>query len=501
MTALGILKQRSWYYIAINVGIVLAAAVSTALGSDGDRRSLYVVLLAAICTSPLLKLEQLNGRYTLLSAFMAVYFLYFGMADLLGLFHPPAFASSGLLTAAEVAVLLGGALLLLGYHFAVRSASQAPRPAVESDWSSTAVIVAGLALWAIGTAAVWYWSVHVIVRRSVEIDNDLGALGTTIVMLGRLIQPLGIMMLAYGLALTRRKWLLLLILGIVAFQVVLGFISDSKETAMRGAVLVILVMFLVQGRLPKSWLAGSALFIVLAFPIFQAYRYEVTGLRGVTNAQAASNLGELLKIAYEAKDKVASGFYGADVRGQSFIERASLKGNVTLIVERTGHGVRYQHGGTLQPLLTMFIPRLIWPDKPDVQAGQLMNREFGIAYEQDVYISPSHLGELYWNFGWPGVIVGMFGLGALLGYINGRWDLSRHSSLTSLLIVSITIYSLCLRFEGTIATSYAVWIRSLLAVGLMHLLFSRMGVVAGARQTPLREAPEQGVPIPANLMR
>jgi hypothetical protein len=501
MTQHTLLKRGPWYYLGINVTFMIAAAVAAATGMQGDRRVLYVIALVAICTSPLLKLRELNGRYTLLSAFMAVYFLYFGMADVIGLLDPPRFPSSGILTNAEIAVLLGGSMVLLGYHCTVREPANTARSASESDWKPMAVVAVGLALWALGTAAVWYWSVHVIVRRSVEIDNDLGALGTTVVMLGRLVQPLGILMLAYALALSRRKWLLLLVLGIVAFQVVLGFISDSKETAMRGAVLVILVMFLVQGRLPKAWLAGSALFIVLAFPIFQAYRYEVTGLRGVTNAQAATNLGELLKIAYQAKDKVASGFYGADVRGQSFIERASLKGNVSMILDRTGQDVRYQHGSTLQPLLTMFIPRLFWPDKPDVQAGQLMNREFGISYQQDVYISPSHLGELYWNFGWPGVLVGMAALGALLGFINGRWDLSQRSSLTALLILSITIYSLCLRFEGTIATSYAVWLRSLLAVGLLHAMFSRlsqaMGRVGAAAHTPTR----QDDPIVANLMR
>jgi hypothetical protein len=495
------LKARlTWWYVAINVSLLLAAAFATVAISGDNQRVLYVVLLTAICTSPLLVLEELNGRYILLSSFLAIYYLYFGVADVLALFSSIDRPNGPFLTAAEAVVLVGGLMVLLGYHSMVRLVASRPQQSVATDWQPGMVVMVGFALWALGTAAVWYWSVHVIVRRSVEVENHLSALGTTAIMVGRLVQPLGIMMLAYALAISRRKPLLLLILAIVAFQVVLGFVSDSKETAMRGAVLVILVKFLVEGRLPKGWLLGSALFVVFAFPVFQAYRYEVTHLRGVTNEQAADNLVELVKLAFDSKDKVESGFYG--VSGLGFIDRASLKGNVHLIVERTGEDVDYQLGHTLQPLLTSFIPRLIWPDKPDVQAGQLMNQEFGVAYERDVYISPSHLGEMYWNFGWAGVIVGMGVVGALLGYMNSCWDLSRRSSLTGLLIISITIYGLCLRFEGTIATGYAVWLRSLAAIGLLHLMFSRAAASAPATAgNQSAQLPAQSGPVVANLMR
>lgn len=494
-------KSHTTAYAVINIGMLIALMASLAVPGSAPR-AMYIVLLTAICSSPLLWMQQLNGRYILLAVFMAIYYLFFGMADVLALFFPGGGGmESGLITAAEAVVLAGAASALLGYHAIANLLGSRPAPAVTKDWSPSWVVIVGLACWALGTAASWYWNVHVIVRRSVELENNLDALGTTAVMIGRaILQPLGIMMLAYALSVTRRKPMLLLMLGICAFQVAFGFISDSKETAMRGAALTVLVLFLVQGKIPKGWLLGSALGIVLAFPIFQAYRYEITMVRGVTNEQAASNLLDLIKIAYEAKDKVASGFYGSDARAQTFIERASLKGNVTLIVARTGRDVSYQMGYTLQPLLTVFIPRLIWPTKPDVQVGQLMNREFNISAQQDVYISPSHLGELYWNFGWPGVIVGMALVGALLGYINTRCDLSRRSSLTALLIMSVTIYAVCIRFEGSIATGYATWLRSLGAIGLLHLIFARTAVPASSRSAPLTPTPEHA-PAFVNLMR
>jgi hypothetical protein len=137
--------------------------------------------------------------------------------------------------------------------------------------------------------------------------------------------------------------------------------------------------------------------------------------------------------------------------------------------------VPYQHGYTLIPLATALIPRLIWPDKLDIQVGQLVNTEFHVTGERVTYISPSYLGELYWNFGWIGALAGMLMLGMLLGWINRLCDLSKNTSVTRLLILGITVLQLGVRFEASIATEYAVWIRSVVGILLMHWIFARKG--------------------------
>jgi hypothetical protein len=127
----------------------------------------------------------------------------------------------------------------------------------------------------------------------------------------------------------------------------------------------------------------------------------------------------------------------------------------------------------LIPLLTIFIPRLIWPNKPDVQTGLLVDKEFHVTGLGAVYISPSHLGELYWNFGWSGALAGMLFLGLLLGWINRRCEMSERQSVTRLLILAITVFQTSVRFEGSIAGEYSVWIRSVIGILIMHALFAR----------------------------
>jgi hypothetical protein len=64
------------------------------------------------------------------------------------------------------------------------------------------------------------------------------------------------------------------------------------------------------------------------------------------------------------------------------------------------------------------IPRLFWPDKPRVIQGGWFTFMLGLADSPEsatTNMAQNAQGELYWNFGLPGVIVGMALLGVLLG--------------------------------------------------------------------------------------
>jgi hypothetical protein len=461
-------------YLLVNIAFAMLLGAAVASHGLESPRLIYLVILGLLCSSPMLLMRRLNDRFAILAVNLLLYFLFFAAADVVATFAGAAKAThASVFTLAEGIILAGAASLIVGYVLASKAAGTTATANAPAEWSSAAVVLVGALLWVAGTAAVYYWQIHIVVRRSVEIDNRLGEWGTMVLMLGRMLQPLGIMILAYAWARYRRTPLLLLLLGVVTLQVLIGFVADSKETAMRAGLIVIIVLIMVRGRVPWAWLAGAALFVMVAFPIFQAYRAEVVGARGYTNQKAAQHLGKVLEIALSARDRVMQGTGGEQFRAQTFVERIALKNSIDIVAEHVGHDVALQRGATLLPLVAAFIPRIIWPDKPDAAAGQVFNREFGISVYRDVYISPSHLGELYWNFGWAGVLIGMAVIGGLLGWINARCDMSTQPTLTRLLVVSVTIYSLCVRFEGSIAVEYIVWMRSMAAVALLHLLFAR----------------------------
>jgi hypothetical protein len=111
-----------------------------------------------------------------------------------------------------------------------------------------------------------------------------------------------------------------------------------------------------------------------------------------------------------------------------------------------------------------------------------MNSDFHLTIFRDTYISPSHLGELYWNFGWLGVLLGMPLIGIVLGTVGARCNLSDSVSLTRLLITVVTIRYIVMGFEGSIAVSYVVWLRSVAAIGLLHIVMTRVGSTDSAIQ-------------------
>jgi hypothetical protein len=259
-----------------------------------------------------------------------------------------------------------------------------------------------------------------------------------------------------------------ILVAIVLVQLVLGFVADYKSQALLGAALVVLTRLLVDGKLPKLWILAAAALIGVVFPVLQANRAMRFDYH-LNHAQAAQEIGKTLDRALASKEKATEG----PKRMDTFFERMSLKGSVEVIVGKTGKEVAFQQGATLLPLVAVFVPRLLWPDKPSVETGRLVTSEFALSRSANLYTSPSHLGELYWNFGWPGAVFGLFIIGLLLGAVGVRSELSAAVTLTRVMVVMVTLQQLIMSFESSVAAPYAVWIRSLVGIGVLHLLFAK----------------------------
>jgi hypothetical protein len=80
----------------------------------------------------------------------------------------------------------------------------------------------------------------------------------------------------------------------------------------------------------------------------------------------------------------------------------------------------FQHGETMQYARYAFIPRILWPNKPEVARGAWFATYSGFAEspeESTMSLGITATGELYWNFGVPGVILGMLLMGTMVGVL------------------------------------------------------------------------------------
>jgi hypothetical protein len=252
-------------------------------------------------------------------------------------------------------------------------------------------------------------------------------------------------------------------------QIFIGFVVDIKGVALYGIILAIITSLLVNGRVPKAWLAFGVVFVTAVYPYFTAYRAAIHA-NGIARTTVVENFGAILAKTIAAKDKVNSG----PDRAQTFLERSNVKNSVEVIVRKTGDSVAFQNGHTLAPILAAFIPRIIWADKEAVPTGQLFNKQFKLFDNDDIWVSPSYLGEMYWNFGWPGALLGMSFLGVTCGWVAARFNIGAYVTVTRLLVTVVTIKQLIVAFEGVVGDNITVWIRSLAAIGILHLLFARI---------------------------
>ena len=488
-----LMRYRVALYLAMNGIVLLGSIIGAPVHDVPVGVAVYVCALVALCTTPLLLLKRLNDEYVLLAIFMAVYFLCFGALDLqillLGtdLLQPP---RTGLLTAPELAILTGAAAALVGSALGVAWGKPAQHPRSVAEWPLGSLLVVGLAIFVLGTMASLYFQIVVAPSKlGFAAAREMASMGpvlTFMLMLGQMMLPVGILILAYGYAKYGGFFWTTLIIVVVATQVAVGFIEDIKSAALIGGVLVVMTRIVVTNRLPKAWLAYMVVFVVVAFPIFQAYR-AVSGERGLDRAQALQQLDRVLDNVMSVREKAAEG----RERSESFLERSSVKANLDLLFDHVGSDVPYLQGQSLVAIPMAFVPRLVVADKEDLNIGALFGKMVTKS-DSGVFISISHLGELYWNFGWPGVIFGMLGLGVVLGFIGAKTSPAQGVTLTRVLVLLATLKTLCIGFEGTMPISYVLWMRSLAAIGLMHLVFARTTTARAAVTTD--PAPSTALP-------
>lgn len=119
-------------------------------------------------------------------------------------------------------------------------------------------------------------------------------------------------------------------------------------------------------------------------------------------------------------------------------------------VNRTG--LRY--GDTLDYMAYAFIPRPLWPDKPNVTRGAWFTLYLGQARnERSVTTSTGQtaIGELYWNFGVPGVVAGMALIGFMIGALWRIAGLRAHQDgLLFLLYITLCFTMVDMPEAGTV---------------------------------------------------
>ena len=193
-----------------------------------------------------------------------------------------------------------------------------------------------------------------------------------------------------------------------------GLVSSMTQLLIQPLLIWFLCRWVVLQKFPVVFaISAVALFIVMQ-PVKLEYRHLVWG----GNSDLYSTPEKLLLMQQLF---VKHWIYGETVGTHRVVEstksRTSLLLTTAHIIDWTPDVVPYQYGKTLEFLVIGWIPRFVWPDKPNAQEGNLHYAiQYGVTSMEGAKHSSfgaGHLGEIIMNFGGAGIIPCFFILGVL----------------------------------------------------------------------------------------
>ena len=248
---------------------------------------------------------------------------------------------------------------------------------------------------------------------------------------------------------------------VVLYVMILSEAFFTLLSGMKAPIITLLIVLVgcsLYTRKSISWKPALllGLIFVLVIPINILYRGAIN--RGEINT---SSFGDAtLHLLQLSQETWLSNPLERNVESGAFLVRERQAGhlqNVALILYYTPEIKPYRDGRfyRLLPLLIL-VPRTLWPDKRSF----FQPIEFSIEYSgqpsssrTSATITPS--GDLYINFGWPGIIVGMLVFGMIYRFF---YEFMSQSSQESFLVLYLCSCTSPLRDEspltGTIQAAF-----------------------------------------------
>ena len=402
--------------------MVTGAAVAVGFVSGGRTGVAAGVLLVAAISAPLAMRLRVNpldgpGLYALVTA------VGFGVTSLAWLGTPPD-AGPGLTRSDVSHALLVVAAGLGVFAVAARlAAGRAARPGrVDNGAALTSLPFIGaylVTLLAAGGGLAF--GTFGYLRTPGDAPSASFALGF-VASLG----PVVILAAAITWLNTRDRTLGRVLGGLLAFHFVFGFVSGVKGTSLLPLLFVALAFVAVQSPLPWRAIGVAGLFVVLILlPANHVYRQAVRG-----DESAREAVTDPSTYRSDRTLRAAAKYPFARFR---YVDHTALIVRDTPEIYAYGDGANY----TFLPAFVV-VPRVAWDGKPHLNVASQFSHTYwqippSIATSQPL----TQVGDLYRNFWWPGVVLGLVAWGAIVGAWTRWWSTQRSPRFDAIYIWSL----------------------------------------------------------------
>jgi len=215
-----------------------------------------------------------------------------------------------------------------------------------------------------------------------------------------------------------------------------------------------------------------ALLFVLLIPVNLLYRASI----GRGNVNSSSIGGASQKMMQLFTETWLSGSFAENLQSGATLVRerqGSLIQNIALAMYYTPEIKPYLDGKSFRLLpLTLVVPRIIWPEKPQDEMGRWFSIEYaGAPANSRGSCALTPFGDLYLNFGWPGIALGMFVLGIVYRF---SYELVRTAGRESYLAIYLVLLVAATNYESSFIGLILNVFRDLIVLYLFsRLLYKR----------------------------
>jgi hypothetical protein len=267
---------------------------------------------------------------------------------------------------------------------------------------------------------------------------------------GQLLDPIGY--IAYGMFFI--LWKRGLLSSISAFvvmwicmplEIIPRLASGLLSEAMILGLFMVIVVFAETKRLPITLILISLMTFSFLNPVKSEFRRLTWTDKPLNSLERVQVFADLVYKHYTAP-KISDDRTLKDSGNDAVVSRSAHIIVFSTVVKDTPSKVPYWQGESYAPLFTSFIPRVIWPDKPFENTGNVFGRRYRYLDSDDFTTSFNlpWIVEMYANFGEIGVILGMSLVGAFLAFLEqklNRIDMQQPLEIvTSIAILFRLIY-------------------------------------------------------------
>ena len=174
-------------------------------------------------------------------------------------------------------------------------------------------------------------------------------------------------------------------------------------------------------------------------PIKGQYRELVWG--GIYSNQSLMTKTQLfIELAIDHQSNKSASFALEDTEEQN-ISRIAHIALFSKVIEDTPKFVPYWNGGSYLSLLTKFIPRVIWTNKPEETIGNQFGQRYHLITSLNTKTSVNlpWIVELYANFGTVGILIGMPFFGVLLALVEQLFNNNKMNLIECVLGITIIL--------------------------------------------------------------